>query len=101
MTTIAVASPPVARADDASFVDAVHALGFPQSAPNLVSTAESACYFLRRGRDPQQVLERILRYTRVEPDQARQFFVLATTEYCPQYSDLARHSQVYKPISAR
>lgn len=86
VTMIAVTAPPVARADDASFVDTVHSWGFPQSAPNLVSTAESACYFLRRGRDPQQVLERIERYTRVEADLAREFFALAIAEFCPQYS---------------
>jgi hypothetical protein len=87
--TLTLLSSPVAQADDASFVSAAQSLGFPQASSNLVTTGRSACYFLSRNRDPGQVLQRIIRYTRVEPDQARQFFALAINEYCPQYAGAA------------
>jgi hypothetical protein len=77
---------PVAQADDDSFVRDAKSLGFPQSSDSLISTAQSACYFLGLNRDPGQVEQRILRYTRVEPGQAHQFFVLAVNEYCPQFA---------------
>jgi uncharacterized protein DUF732 len=80
---------PMAQADDDSFVSAAQSLGFPQASANLISTGRSACYFLSRNRDPDQVLQRIVRYTRAEPDQARQFFALAINEYCPQYAGAA------------
>jgi hypothetical protein len=78
---------PVAQADDASFVRAAQALGFVQASDNLISTAQSACYFLLRNRDPQEVEQRILRYTRVTPpSQVHPFFALTINEYCPQYA---------------
>ena len=84
--TLTLLGSPVGQADDDDFVRDAHSLGFPQASDNLISTAESACYFLSRNRDPGEVEQRILRYTRVEPGQAHQFFVLAVNEYCPQYS---------------
>jgi hypothetical protein len=87
--TLGLLGSPVAQADDASFVRSAQALGFVQQSDNLISTAQSACYFLLRNRDPQEVEQRILRYTRVpQPSQAHQFFVLAVNEYCPQYADV-------------
>lgn len=83
-----VGSPP-AQADDASFVSAAQSLGFVHAPANLISTGRSACYFLSRNRHPGQVLERIVRYTRMEPEPARQFFALAINEYCPQYTGAA------------
>ncbi len=80
---------PMARADDASFVRDVESLGVTLSPPNLISTGQSACYFLRRNRDLGQIEERIVRYLRVEPDRAHQFFVLAINEYCPEYRGVA------------
>jgi hypothetical protein len=87
--TLTLLGSPVAQADDASFVHDAQATGVSLASDNLISTAQSACYFLGpRKRDPGQVLERIIRYTRVEPEQARRFFVLAVNEYCPQYAGL-------------
>jgi hypothetical protein len=80
---------PVAQADNASFVRDIQARGFQQASDNLISTGESACYFLSLNRDPGQVTDRIKRYLNVDPDMARQFFVLAVNEYCPQYSGQA------------
>ena len=84
--TLALLGAPAASADDAGFAEEMQSIGFVQSTPNLVSTAKSACYFLWLNRPPYQVEERILRYTRVEPPLARQFFVTAVREFCPQYS---------------
>ena len=85
--TLGLLASPVARADDASFVRDAQSLGFTQASDNLISTAQSACYFLVRNRNPQEVEQHILRYTRVsQPSQAHQFFVLAVNEYCPQYA---------------
>ena len=87
--TLGLLGPPVAQADDVGFVRAAQALGFVQASDNLISTAQSACYFLLRNRDPQEVEQRILRYTRVnDPKQVHPFFVLAVNEYCPQYADV-------------
>jgi hypothetical protein len=87
--TLGLLDSPVAQADNASFVRDAQALGFVQASDNLISTAQSACYFLLRKRDPREVEQRILRYTRVEqPSQAHQFFVLSVNEYCPQYAGL-------------
>lgn len=87
--TLGPLATPVAQADDASFVHSAKALGFVQASDNLISTAQSACYFLVRNRDPQEVEQRILRYTRVDPpSQVHPFFVLAVNEYCPQYAGL-------------
>ncbi|MDO3402718.1 DUF732 domain-containing protein [Mycolicibacterium neoaurum] len=84
--TVALLGAPAASADDASFAREMKSIGFVQSTPNLVSTAKSACYSLWLNRPLYQVEERILRYTRVEPPLARQFFVTAVREFCPQYS---------------
>lgn len=85
-TMLGVLGSPVAQADDDSFVRRVQALGFVQSSDSLVSTAQSACYFLLRNRDPQEIEQRIVRYTRIEPpSQAHSFLVLSVDEYCPQY----------------
>jgi Protein of unknown function (DUF732) len=86
--TLTLLGSPVAQADDASFVRETQSLGFVQASDNLISTAQSACYFLSLNRDPGQVLQRIIRYTRVGPDQAQKFFALAVGEYCPQYAGL-------------
>jgi hypothetical protein len=80
---------PVARADDADFVRDVQAMGFLQASDNLISQAESACFFLVRRRAPDEVEARIARYTRVvPPSQAHPFLVLAVRTYCPQFTDL-------------
>jgi uncharacterized membrane protein len=80
---------PLARADDADFVRDVKAMGFLQASDNLISQAESACYFLVRKRSPEEVQARIARYTRVDPpSQAHLFLVLAVKTYCPQFTDL-------------
>lgn len=86
VATLALLGSPISHADDASFVRTVESLGFEHEATNFVSTAQSACYFLQRGRDPRQVEERIRRYELVEPPLAHQFLVLAVNEYCPQYT---------------
>jgi hypothetical protein len=87
MALAALGSPP-AYADDASLVRSARQLGFGISAVNLISTGESACYFIGpRKRDPDEVADRIRRYGNVSPDAARQFLVLAVQEYCPQYGD--------------
>ena len=78
---------PAAQADDIDFVHAVQSLGFIQRADSLISTAQSACYFLSLNRSPQEVEARIVRYTRIDPpSQAHTFFVLAVNTYCPQYA---------------
>ena len=84
--TLTLLGSPVAQADNASFVRDLQAGGFQQASDNLISTGESACYFLSLNRDPGQVTDRIRRYLNVDPDMARQFFVRAVNEYCPQYS---------------
>lgn len=85
--TGALLASPMAQADDADFVRAAKALGFVQRSDNLISTAQSACYFLVRNRDPLEVEARIARYTRIDPpSQAHRFFVLAVNTYCPQYA---------------
>jgi hypothetical protein len=76
---------PVAQADNASFVSDAKALGFQQSSDNLISAGQSACYFLSRNRDPDQVAERIGRYLSVDMDLAHRFLALSVTEYCLQY----------------
>jgi hypothetical protein len=86
--TLTLLVSPVAHADDASFVHDAQSLGFTQASDNLISTAQSACYFLSLNRDPGQVLQRIIRYARIEPDQGQKFFVLAVNEYCPQYAGI-------------
>ncbi len=83
--TLTVLGSAVARADNASFVSDAKALGFPQNSDNLISVARSACYFLSRNRDPEQVAERIMRYTMVDSDVAHRFLALSVSEYCPQY----------------
>jgi Protein of unknown function (DUF732) len=87
--TLGLLCSPVAHADDADFVREVQAMGFLQAYDNLVSQAQSACYFLVRKRTPDEVEARILRYTRVDPpSQARPFLVLAVRTYCPQFTNL-------------
>ena len=87
--TLGLLGSPVARADDADFVRDVQAMNFLQSSDNLISQAESACYFLVRNRTPGEVEARIARYTRVDPpSQAHPFLVLAVRTYCPQFTDL-------------
>lgn len=76
---------PVAQADDAGFVRDVEAIGFVHGPENLISTADSACYFLSRNRTPFEVEERVQRYLRVDAGQARQFLILAVGRYCTQY----------------
>ena len=85
---------PSAQADDLSFVNEAHALGFPQAADSLIRMGRSACYFLtgfptstaKISRDPAEVAQRIMRYANVGPDQARQFLGASVNEYCPQDS---------------
>lgn len=80
---------PTAHADDADFVRAAQEMGFLQRYDNLVSQAQSACYFLVRGRHPDEVEARIVRYTRIDPpDKAHSFLVLAVRTYCPQFAGL-------------
>jgi Protein of unknown function (DUF732) len=82
-------SAPAANADDADFVRAVQEMGFLQRPDNLISQAESACYFLVRRRHPDEVEARIVRYTRIDPpSQAHSFLVLAVRTYCPQFTGL-------------
>ncbi len=89
--TVGLLYSPIAQADDADFVRDVQAMGFPQAYDNLVSQAESACYFLVRNRDPDEIEARIARYTRINPpSKAHQFFVLAVNTYCPQFADRIR-----------
>lgn len=79
---------PIARADDADFVRDTQALGFAQAYDNLISQAESACYFFVRNRSADEIEARIARYTRVDPpSKAHQFLVLAVNTYCPQFAD--------------
>jgi Protein of unknown function (DUF732) len=84
--TLTLLGSPAAQADDASFVRDAQARGIQQASANLISTGQSACYYLWLNRDPGQITDRIRRYLNVEPDVARQFFVLSVNEYCPQYS---------------
>lgn len=87
--TLGLLGAPIAQADDADFVREVQAMGFLHASDNLISQAESACYFLTRNRTPQEVEARIARYTRVvPPSQAHPFLVLAVNTYCPQFADL-------------
>lgn len=81
---------PTAQADNESFVSATRALGFQQGAANLVSTAESACYFLSLNRDAGQVSDRISRFLAVDAGSARTFLVMSVDEYCPQYGGQVR-----------
>lgn len=79
---------PVARADDADFFRDTQALGFAQAYDNLISQAESACYFFVRNRSADEIEARIARYTRIDPpSKAHQFLVLAVNNYCPQFAD--------------
>jgi hypothetical protein len=84
--TLTLLGSPAAQADNASFVRDAQARGIVQASENLISTARSACYYLWLNRDPGQITDRIRRYLNVEPDVARQFFVLSVNEYCPQYA---------------
>jgi len=84
--TLAVLGSPTAHADDASLVRNARELGFRVSAVNVISMAQSACYFLSRNRDPGQVADRIMRYGNVELDSAHRFLDLSVNEYCPQYA---------------
>lgn len=80
---------PVAYADNEDFVRDVQAAGFYQESDNLVSQAKSACYFLFRGRGPDEIEARIARYSRVDPpSQSHLFLVLAVRSYCPQFADV-------------
>jgi hypothetical protein len=94
---LALPGAPVARADDATFVAAAHALGFRQWDDLIVRLGRSTCYSLdapagvwpnltRRG--PDDATKHIMRYGQVEWDPAHQFLVLAVNEYCPQYTGL-------------
>ncbi|WP_363115111.1 DUF732 domain-containing protein [Mycobacterium sp.] len=86
--TLGLLGAPAAQADNADFVRDAQAMGFVQRYDNLVSQAESACYFLWLHRNPQEIEERIVRYTRIDPpSKAHPFFVLAVKTYCPQYAD--------------
>lgn len=85
----ALLSSPAAWADDASFARDARALGVISSGVNIVSTAQSACYFLGpRHRDPADVALRIERYLLIDSDKSRQFLVLAVREYCPENTAL-------------
>jgi len=85
--TLALQGAPTAQADEDSFVRSAQAIGFPFAPTNLKSIAQSACNMLSyNNRPPEEIEARILRYTRVEPGQAHQFFVLAVNEFCPQYA---------------
>jgi Protein of unknown function (DUF732) len=85
--TLAFLGAPTAQADNESFVRSAQDLGLPFAAPSLIATARSACNMLWYNNRPVNEIEgRILRYTRAEPEQAHQFFVLAVNEYCPQYA---------------
>lgn len=78
---------PVAQADDADFVREVQAMGFLQAYDNLVSQAESACYFFVRNRGADEIEARIARYTRIDPpSKSHQFLELAVNTYCPQFT---------------
>jgi hypothetical protein len=95
--TLGLLSSPLAQADDwapspspgdADFVRNVQAIGFLQGYDNLVSQAQSACYFFVRNRGADEIEARIARYTRVDPPtQAHPFLVLAVNTYCPQFAD--------------
>ena len=64
-------------------------MGFFQASDNLISQAESVCYFFLRKRSVDDIEARIVRYTRIDPPSlAHPFMVLAVRTYCPQYSDL-------------
>jgi hypothetical protein len=84
--SVALLGSPVAQADNGSFVREAEALGFAHGPENLISTAQSACYFLGRNRHSVEVERRIVRYLRVEPTQGHQFLTLAVAQYCPQYA---------------
>ena len=94
--TLGLLSAPVAQADewapspspgDADFVRKVHDMGFLQAYDNLVSQAQSACYFFVRNRGADEIEARIARYTRVDPPTlAHPFLVLAVSTYCPQFT---------------
>jgi hypothetical protein len=87
--TVGFLGAPTAQADNESFVKSAKALGLPFAAPSLIATARSACNMLWYNNRPTfEIEERIVRYTRAEPAQAHQFFVLAVNEYCPQYAGL-------------
>jgi hypothetical protein len=83
--TFTLLGSPVVHADNASFVRDAKALGFQQATENLISMGRSACYFLSRQRDPEQVADRIMRYGSVDSDVAHRFLALSVNEYCPQY----------------
>ena len=79
---------PAAHADDADFVREAQAMGFLQASDNLISQAESACYFFVRNRDAEEIEARIVRYTRIDPpSKAHSFLVLAVNTYCQQFGD--------------
>lgn len=79
---------PVAKADDADFVRDAQAMGFYQASDNLLSQAESACYFFLRNRSADEIEARIARYTQVDPpSKAHQFLVLTVNTYCPQFAN--------------
>jgi hypothetical protein len=85
--TLGLLGAPAAQADDADFVRDAQAMGFFQAYDNLISQAESACFFLTRNKTPQEVEARILRYTRIDPpSEAHSFLVLAVNTYCPQFA---------------
>jgi hypothetical protein len=76
---------PVSRADDVSFVEQAHALGFQQWDDVLIRMGLSACRFLQPNlrRHSFDVADHIRRSADVQPDQANQFLTLSVNEYCP------------------
>ncbi len=76
---------PMAHADNDSFVNEAKSLGFQHADESLITTGQSACYFLTRNRDPREITERISRYLVVNDDLARRFLVMSVDQYCPHF----------------
>lgn len=86
---LALATSPVARADDAGVIDAARDIGIMNSDVNIISAGRSVCYVLRLGnRPPVEISKKIARNFVIDQDQARRFSLVSANEWCPQWSSL-------------
>ncbi|MDF3339484.1 DUF732 domain-containing protein [Mycolicibacterium septicum] len=86
---LAIATSPVAQADDAGVIRDAHAIGIANSDVNIISAGRSVCYVLRLGnRPPAEISAKIARNFVIDQDQARRFSLVSANEWCPQWSSL-------------
>jgi hypothetical protein len=86
---VALASSPVAHADDADVIREARSIGILNSDVNIISAGRSVCYILRLGnRPPYEISAKIARTFVIDQDQARRFSLVSANEWCPQWGAL-------------